>query len=64
MKAACPRLHAADGQGAAEQAASSPVLAPPHAGLAQNRYFEDGAFLEYLKYLQYWQQPQYARFVM
>jgi mediator of RNA polymerase II transcription subunit 31 len=34
------------------------------AGLAQNRYFEDEAFQNYLKYLQYWQQPQYARFVV
>ena len=38
--------------------------AAPAAGLAQNRYFEDEAFLEYLKYLLYWQQPQYARFVV
>ena len=33
-------------------------------GLAQNRYFDDPAFLKYLAYLQYWKQPQYARFVM
>ncbi|PRW33303.1 mediator of RNA polymerase II transcription subunit 31 [Chlorella sorokiniana] len=32
--------------------------------LAQNRYFEDEAFLEYLKYLLYWRQPQYARFIV
>lgn len=35
-----------------------------HAGLAQNRYFEDLAFLNYLKYLQYWRQPAYAKFLM
>lgn len=35
-----------------------------NAGLAQNRYFEDDAFLEYLKYLLYWRQPQYARFIV
>lgn len=34
------------------------------AGLAQNRYLEDPAFLEYIRYLQYWRQPQYARFIM
>ncbi|KAH9613700.1 hypothetical protein KSS87_023272 [Heliosperma pusillum] len=27
--------------------------------LAQNRYFEDEAFIGYLKYLQYWQRPEY-----
>ncbi|KAJ4910783.1 Mediator of RNA polymerase II transcription subunit 31 [Raphanus sativus] len=27
--------------------------------VAQNRYFEDEAFIGYLKYLQYWQQPKY-----
>lgn len=36
----------------------------PQAGLAQNRYFKDEAFLEYLKYLLYWREPQYARFVV
>ncbi|CAI9102595.1 OLC1v1000888C1 [Oldenlandia corymbosa var. corymbosa] len=32
--------------------------------LAQNRYFEDEAFIGYLKYLQYWQQPEYVKFIM
>ncbi|XP_044503815.1 mediator of RNA polymerase II transcription subunit 31-like [Mangifera indica] len=32
--------------------------------LAQNRYFEDEAFIGYLKYLQYWQQPEYIKFIM
>lgn len=32
--------------------------------LAQNRYFEDEAFIGYLKYLQYWRQPEYTKFIM
>ncbi|XP_042503659.1 mediator of RNA polymerase II transcription subunit 31-like [Macadamia integrifolia] len=32
--------------------------------LAQNRYFEDEAFIGYLKYIQYWQQPEYIKFIM
>ncbi|KAL8051061.1 hypothetical protein ABFX02_06G121000 [Erythranthe guttata] len=32
--------------------------------LAQNRYFEDEAFIGYLKYLQYWQRPEYLKFIM
>ncbi|KAM7273060.1 hypothetical protein ACFE04_027724 [Oxalis oulophora] len=32
--------------------------------LAQNRYFEDEAFIAYLKYLQYWQRPEYIKFIM
>ncbi|KAL6196081.1 hypothetical protein ACLB2K_031696 [Fragaria x ananassa] len=31
---------------------------------AQNRYFEDEAFIGYLKYLQYWQRPEYTMFIM
>lgn len=34
------------------------------ADLAQNRYFEDEAFIGYLKYLQYWQGPEYIKFIM
>ena len=34
------------------------------AGLAQNRYFDDAAFVSYLQYLQYWKRPEYARFIM
>ncbi|KAG1354371.1 putative Subtilisin-like protease SBT2.5 [Cocos nucifera] len=32
--------------------------------LAQNRYFEDEAFIGYLKYLQYWKRPEYIKFIM
>ncbi|KAK8961758.1 Mediator of RNA polymerase II transcription subunit 31 [Platanthera guangdongensis] len=32
--------------------------------LAQNRYFEDEAFIGYLKYLQYWHRPEYIKFIM
>ncbi|KAJ0961818.1 hypothetical protein J5N97_029646 [Dioscorea zingiberensis] len=32
--------------------------------LAQNRYFEDEAFIGYLKYLQYWQRPEYVKYIM
>ncbi|GAB4837462.1 Mediator of RNA polymerase II transcription subunit 31, variant 2 [Ancistrocladus abbreviatus] len=32
--------------------------------LAQNRYFEDEAFIGYLKYLQYWQRAEYMKFIM
>ncbi|KAJ3681792.1 hypothetical protein LUZ60_014365 [Juncus effusus] len=32
--------------------------------LAQNRYFEDEAFIGYLKYLKYWQKPEYVKFIM
>lgn len=34
------------------------------ADLAQNRYLEDEAFIGYLKYLQYWQRPEYIKFIM
>ena len=33
------------------------------AGLGQNRFFEDPAFVEYLAYLQYWHEPRYAAFL-
>jgi mediator of RNA polymerase II transcription subunit 31 len=32
-------------------------------GLAQNKYFEDKAFLNYLKYLEYWRRPEYAKYI-
>ncbi|XP_031501756.1 mediator of RNA polymerase II transcription subunit 31 isoform X1 [Nymphaea colorata] len=32
--------------------------------LAQNRYLDDEAFIGYLKYLQYWQRPEYVKFIM
>ncbi|KAJ3217130.1 hypothetical protein HDU67_008507 [Dinochytrium kinnereticum] len=32
--------------------------------LAQNRYFEDEAFLNYLKYLSYWREPKYSKFIV
>ncbi|CAM9339676.1 unnamed protein product [Phaeothamnion confervicola] len=31
--------------------------------LAQNRYFDDPAFLAFLRYLSYWKRPEYAKFV-
>ena len=41
-------------------------LANPHYlhFLAQRLYFEDERFLAYVKYLSYWQTPEYSRFVM
>uniref|UniRef100_A0A7N0RG16 Mediator of RNA polymerase II transcription subunit 31 n=1 Tax=Kalanchoe fedtschenkoi TaxID=63787 RepID=A0A7N0RG16_KALFE len=32
--------------------------------LAQNRFFEDEAFIGYLKYLQYWHRPEYVKFII
>jgi len=32
--------------------------------LALNRYLEDPAFLAFLRYLHYWRQPKYARFLV
>ena len=29
--------------------------------LAQNRYFDDPAFMNYLTHLKYWQKPEYTR---
>lgn len=34
------------------------------ADLVQARYIDDQAFIGYLRYLQYWQQPQYAKYIM
>lgn len=31
--------------------------------LAQNRYFTNEAFVEYLKYLRYWKKPEYSKFI-
>jgi mediator of RNA polymerase II transcription subunit 31 len=31
--------------------------------LAQYKYFEEDGFIEYIKYLQYWKQPQYSKFL-
>ena len=31
--------------------------------LAQNRYLEDPAFVEYLDYLQYWREQRYCKFI-
>ncbi|KAH7673817.1 Mediator complex subunit Med31 protein [Dioscorea alata] len=36
----------------------------PIKDLAQNRYFVDEAFIGYLKYLQYWQKPEYVKYIM
>ncbi|RCK54774.1 Mediator of RNA polymerase II transcription subunit 31 [Candida viswanathii] len=32
--------------------------------LAQNNYLNDETFVNYLEYLQYWTQPQYAKFLV
>ena len=32
--------------------------------LLHNGYFEDPAFINFLKYLLYWKQPEYTRFLM
>ena len=32
--------------------------------LAQQQYFKDDAFINYLEYLQYWKKPEYAKFVV
>lgn len=28
------------------------------------KYLEDPAFLEYLKYMEYWRKPEYVRFIV
>lgn len=33
-------------------------------GLAQGGFLKDPAFIKYLKYLQYWQQPAYAKYII
>lgn len=32
--------------------------------LAQNGYFEQESFIDFLSYLKYWKQPEYARFLV
>uniref|UniRef100_A0A061RNL9 Mediator of RNA polymerase II transcription subunit 31 n=1 Tax=Tetraselmis sp. GSL018 TaxID=582737 RepID=A0A061RNL9_9CHLO len=32
--------------------------------LAQHKYFDDHAFISYLKYLRYWKQPAYRKFIV
>jgi mediator of RNA polymerase II transcription subunit 31 len=32
--------------------------------LSVQKYFEQPAFIEYLKYLEYWRKPEYVRFIM
>ncbi|RLN89954.1 hypothetical protein BBJ28_00024350, partial [Nothophytophthora sp. Chile5] len=32
--------------------------------LAINRYFDNPAFMNYLQYLKYWKQPQYAKYIV
>ncbi|KAJ1963042.1 suppressor of hpr1 [Dipsacomyces acuminosporus] len=32
--------------------------------LAQQGYFDQAAFINYLRYLKYWQKPEYAKFVV
>lgn len=33
-------------------------------GLADNHYFDDPAFINYLKYLQYCKKPEYAKYIV
>lgn len=35
---------------------------PHKTDLAQRRYFDDPAFVNYLTYLQYWRRPEYAKY--
>ncbi|CAH1757555.1 1165_t:CDS:2 [Entrophospora sp. SA101] len=39
-------------------------LANPWYLHAQKDYFQDRAFLNYLKYLRYWKQPEYAKYII
>jgi mediator of RNA polymerase II transcription subunit 31 len=32
--------------------------------LAQARYFQDQGFIQYLKYLTYWQRPEFAKYLV
>jgi hypothetical protein len=48
---------------AATTAAAAAAATSLAAGLAQNKYLEDKAFLNYLQYLEYWRQPQYATYI-
>nr|CCA21070.1 mediator of RNA polymerase II transcription subunit 31 putative [Albugo laibachii Nc14] len=32
--------------------------------LATNRYFENPAFMNYIKYLEYWKKPEYAQYIV
>ena len=32
--------------------------------MAQNRYLDDPCLLAYLRYLQYWKQPAYAKYLV
>eukprot|EP00924_Labyrinthula_sp_SR-Ha-C_P013621 maker-scaffold_5-snap-gene-8.12-mRNA-1 protein AED:0.02 eAED:0.02 QI:99/1/1/1/0/0/2/287/129 len=32
--------------------------------LAQNLFFEDETFLNYIKYLQYWRDPKYSKYII
>ena len=46
---------------------TTPLLAPRFSDgtdLAQNNYFADPAFVNYLEYLKYWQDPRYAKLVV
>ncbi|KAJ3045113.1 Mediator of RNA polymerase II transcription subunit 31 [Rhizophlyctis rosea] len=39
------------------------TLTPQRTVLAQQRYFEQPGFINYLKYLKYWQDPKYAKYI-
>ncbi|KAI4330808.1 hypothetical protein MLD38_029057 [Melastoma candidum] len=63
-----------DADAAAKEAESTASPSPPNnvyndpddggKDLAQNRYFEDEAFMGYLKYLMYWTLAEYVKFIM
>ncbi|CAI5525206.1 unnamed protein product, partial [Closterium sp. Naga37s-1] len=40
------------------------LLEPTTADLAQNKHFEDPAFVNYIHYLQYWRNPPYSTFIV
>lgn len=42
---------------------SGPHSRPLATGLAQKKYLEDKAFLNYLQYLEYWRKPEYAQYI-
>lgn len=51
------------GTGAAGLPTHTPGRSLAAAGLATKQYFENPAFINYLKYLTYWKQPAYAKHI-
>lgn len=39
------------------------ISSPPSIVIAQRGYFKDQTFINYLKYLTYWKEPEYARYI-